>query len=529
MKNLTGIERQRQVIQLELDRLKTQEERNAMGQFSTPTELANDILEHAKNIMPKREKIRFLDPAFGTGSFFSALLKMFSTTRIEAAMGYEIDTHYGMPASDLWANTMLDYRLTDFTSAKPPESEKEKFNLIICNPPYVRHHHINGQKERLRGKALSSAHMKLSGLAGLYCYFMALTHPWMKANAIAGWLIPSEFMDVNYGQSVKDYLLNEVTLLQIHRFDPNDVQFDDALVSSAVVWFENKKPNKNHKIKFTYGGTIDAPHNEKEISASVLAVEKKWTRFPLSEERVETGAAKLSDFFTIKRGIATGDNKFFVMSREEIERRELPIEHFRPILPSPRYLTDTIIEADNDGNPRIKKQLFVLDCKLSIDELKKCYPKLHKYLQEGIETGVSDRYLCKNRKLWYAQENRPESTFYCTYIGRSDKEGTKPFRFILNHSKAIVANSYLILYPKPQVIKEIENNKGLEKKLLVALNKITCKAMLDEGRVYGGGLHKMEPRELANVPALEVDALLSGSSNNALYSDKFSAALQICR
>jgi hypothetical protein len=42
-------------------------------------------------------------------------------------------------------------------------------------------------------------------------------------------LIPSEFMDVNYGAAVKRYLLNKVTLLHIHRFDPHDVQFGDAL------------------------------------------------------------------------------------------------------------------------------------------------------------------------------------------------------------------------------------------------------------------------------------------------------------
>jgi adenine-specific DNA-methyltransferase len=32
------------------------------------------------------------------------------------------------------------------------------------------------------------------------------------------------FMDVNYGQAVKDYLLREVNLLRIHRFAPKDVQ-----------------------------------------------------------------------------------------------------------------------------------------------------------------------------------------------------------------------------------------------------------------------------------------------------------------
>ncbi len=513
MMNIEQLESQRQMLQVELDRRKTQEERNIMGQFSTPIALANDVLTHAKNIFPKRDKVRFLDPAFGTGSFYSALNTVFPLTRIEAATGFEIDEHYGEPALRLWEQTDLNYQLADFTKQTPPD-EEQKYNLIICNPPYVRHHHINGQKEQLQAKALEAANMKLSGLAGLYCHFIALTHSWMKKNGIAGWLIPSEFMDVNYGQGVKDYLLTEVTLLQIHRFDPSNVQFDDALVSSAVVWFKNKKPGKNHKVKFTYGGTIDNPVNEKDVSLPALVKEKKWTRFPLSEEREEINVPKLSDFFSVKRGIATGDNKFFVLTRKQIEDRDLPIKQFRPILPSPRYLDTTEVKADKNGYPDIENQLFVLDCKLPFDEVKQAYSKLYSYLEEGVRSGVSERYLCKNRKIWYSQENRPESRFYCTYIGRSDKEGKKPFRFILNRSKAIVTNSYLILYPNPQLEKEIEQNPELSEQLLNALNQITGKAMLDEGRVYGGGMHKIEPKELANVPATEISNVLEKALTN---------------
>jgi adenine-specific DNA-methyltransferase len=129
---------------------------------------------------------------------------------------------------------------------------------------------------------------------------------------------------------------------------------------------------------------------------------------------------------------------------------------------------------------------------------------LYAYLQVGIKTGVADRYLCKSRKLWYAQENRADSHFYCTYMGRSDKNGKKSFRFILNHSKAIVANSYLILYPKPEVEAVIAKDPEMVTIFFAALNAITEKVMIDEGRVYGGGMHKLEPKELANVPAPEI-------------------------
>lgn len=520
--DIDSTEDQRQMLQALLDGKKTQEERNVMGQFATPIALAIDILNHAKSIIPKHEKIRFLDPAIGTGSFYSALNFVFPSSRIEAATGFEIDEYYGKPSIRLWKGTELDYQIADFTKQVPPNDYK-KYNLIICNPPYVRHHHIKHQKERLQAKALASANMKLSGLAGLYCYFMALTHPWMKKNGIAGWLIPSEFMDVNYGHALKEYLLNKVTLLQIHRFDPSNSQFVDAIVSSAVVWFKNSKPNGNEMVKFTYGGTIDKPEHEKDISLTTLATEKKWTRFPLSDKREISSAPKLSDFFTVKRGIATGSNSFFILTREQVEERGLPLEQFRPILPSPRYLDATEVKADSNGYPDLKNQLFVLDCKLHLDEVKNFYPKLFTYLEEGIQAGVSERYLCKTRKIWYSQENRPESLFYCTYIGRSYGETKKPFRFILNKSNAIVSNSYLILYPKPYLKKEIDQNSELSKQLLKALNQITGKAMLEEGRVYGGGMHKMEPKELLNVPAIEIDLLLQKDTTKALRTDDFAA------
>ncbi len=95
-----------------------------------------------------------------------------------------------------------------------------------------------GDKERLKTLIADRFGLDISGLAGLYAHFLLLCDAWMAPGGLAIWLIPSEFMDVNYGAAVKTYLTEHVKLLHIHRYCPSDVQFCDALVTSAIVVFE---------------------------------------------------------------------------------------------------------------------------------------------------------------------------------------------------------------------------------------------------------------------------------------------------
>jgi adenine-specific DNA-methyltransferase len=315
--------------------------------------------------------------------------------------------------------------------------------------------------------------------------------------------MPSEFMDVNYGQAIKRYLLNKVSLLRIHRFDPNDVQFEDALVSSAVVWFRNDPPPADHMVDFTFGGSLFTPALSRTVPATALQKEAKWTRFPVSGEREENIRHRLADLFTIKRGVATGANKFFILTREQIAAWGLPREVFRPILPSPRYVLLDEIGADQDGMPLLDRQLFLLDYRLSEGEVRTRYPRLWSYLEEG-KGDVSGRYLCRSRQLWYFQEERLPAPILCTYIGRSDAKSGRPFRFILNHSQAIAANVYLLLYPKPALARAISRDGSLLRRVWETLNNTCPCSIVGEGRVYGGGLHKLEPRELGNVDATSI-------------------------
>lgn len=162
---------------------------------------------------------------------------------------------------------------------------------------------MNGEdKERLQRLAYEMTGVEVNGLAGLYVYFLLLATAWMEDDGYAGWLIPSEFMDVNYGAPLKRYLTDRLTLIRAHRFDPDDVQFGDALVSSVVLVFRKAPPPRGHEVEFTFGGTMSKPHASDRILLELLRESRKWTVYPSharnDRHTVSDGnGPSLSDFF----------------------------------------------------------------------------------------------------------------------------------------------------------------------------------------------------------------------------------------
>ena len=315
--DIIDIERERERIQDIIDCSKKIDERRIMGQFATPYELAKEIISYGLSLL-QDDEIQLLEPSFGTGSFFSALLSTNKCKSISNITGYEIDSEIYQKAISLWNENQYNLICGDFLTAQA----KNNYNLLISNPPYVRHHFINKEQKAKLGKDVKKeTNLSISGLAGLYCYFILLAHKWLKPGAISGWLIPSEFMDVNYGKTIKDYLLNKVHLLKNHRYVPENSKFKDALVSSCVVWFKNEIVNADYTVELSYGGTHEKPSSTILVTKKQLQSESKWTSItakPITSKEDEKQVPTLGDYFTIKRGLATGDNNFFILSKEQI-------------------------------------------------------------------------------------------------------------------------------------------------------------------------------------------------------------------
>lgn len=445
--------------------------RNRDGQFATPSALAAQLVAMALEAHGPGP-VALLEPSVGTGALVSALLE--AGAPVEAMLGVERDARFVAAARALWGGRGLELRCADFL-ALPAEP---RFSLLLANPPYVRHHHLDAEtKARLRAAAARLG-VAASGLMGLYGYFLLLGGAWLRPGGAAAWLIPAEILDVDYGTNVRAFLAERWTVLRVHRADPRDPLFGDALVSSALLTLQNAPPPPGHAVRFTAGGSPDAPASEAWIPQARLGGGARWPP-------VEPGEGeRLGDHFLVRRGLVTGGDAFFVRR----DPGELPTEHLRPLLPSPRHLRADEVRARPDGGPDLPAPRWLLDCDLPPERVEAEHPAIWALLA-GAPVEVRHGYLCSRRSPWYRQERRAPPPIVVSYMGR----GERPFRFVRNRSRAVAGNTWLCLYPR-QPMSEAELDGWWRR-----LSALPVEALTRIGRVYGGGLHKLEPGELLGL------------------------------
>jgi adenine-specific DNA-methyltransferase len=452
--------------------------RRTRGQFFTPI-WAGEVM--ARWLATEPVKL-LLDPGCGSGSLLipAAQSQSRRTTRL---LGLDIDPiaiDMCRANRSLRGIERLEVRQADFLLDELGESP----DAVICNPPYSRHHAIPPEQKRaIHDGFRQRLGLSLSRLAGLHVLFLVRALEVGADDARLAFITPSDWLDVGYGDKVKELLLGQAHVEALILLDGNTLFFDGVLTTAAITLMRKGPGESTATQVIRLGADLPAPSRViadlrstapgEELS---LAAGAKWAR----PQRPRRRGKRLGDLARVRRGIATGRNGFFVLSESRRRALRLPLSAVRPCISSPRTFDGNELRSEDLERFGPDVPRWVLDVRDPKAEIGA--GAVARYLTEGRELGVSDGYLASRRSPWFALERRGDCPILFSYFNRA-----RP-RFVRNFAGAIPLNNWLIVEP----------HEGVDADELFALlrSRTVMRRLGENCRLYGSGLWKLEPSEL---------------------------------
>lgn len=476
--------------------------RKELGQFFTPKPIADVMVRWASYGYRTRS---FLDPGVGSGVFVRSLL--------EGRRGNSIRAAVSIDGIDIDANIMS---LAE-NNVQPSKSESLRFiredflrfetsglyQSIVCNPPYLKHHWMKNKVDNANSvKSIAGYDLPIS--TNSYCLFMFRSRALIGTPGRCAFIIPSEFLNANYGVAVKRYLAADASFKGIVLFNFNTAVFDDAITTACIVLFENGGIRSEVVTFVTIRGpdqledafgllsardstnTLFGWANREKIGVlrrDKLEPTRKWKNYFATESRKQAlSLVPLSKYASCSRGIATGANDFFTMSEPTRQKLSIGMENLIPCVTKSAGVPGLIFTKEHyRGLVKAGARVYLLRPLLPLS------PAVEIYLKQGEAQEVPLRYLPSHRDPWYSPENQRPACIWAMVFSRNRT------RFIWNKAGVNHLTTFHGIYP---------NSLGqrLLKPLLLFLWSDFCQDALEEQqRQYGNGLKKYEPRDIERM------------------------------
>jgi len=385
-----------------------------------------------------------------------------------------------------------DYTRLDLS----PTSRRTAF---VGNPPYVRHHAISPTAKAWAKQTARDLGLVASSLAGLHVHFYLATARHAHPGDVGCLVTSAEWLDVGYGSVLRALLVGRLGVQSLHLLDPKSRPFAGAMTTALVAAFEVGNGTGPVRFRFVHSGEPlgDLSCGGQMIDRSKAAGTPRWSQFFVPPSRhlarpqnahpdAPPRLVRFGSLVRVSRGIATGSNKFFVMTAGEAGSRGLAA-FARPAVTSAKEV------ISSPGAIRVTPSHKVLiDLPRILDGHGSATSAALKYISEGETIGVSKRYLCRHRRPWWRLGVGPTPRAVATYMARQAPV------FALNPDGLILLNIAHGLYPRIAMTDE-------ELASLVAYLNEVRQSYRGQGRTYHGGLEKFEPHEMESlpVPALE--------------------------
>ncbi len=470
-------------------------QRKERGAFYTPDVLALDLVEGAIS----RSDARVLEPSCGEACFLKHAWRRLvdlgasEADAAEQLFGCELhETSAEAARESLQANGMGAHIATgDFFDYVAPQP----MDAIVGNPPYIRYQDFAGES---RDKALARCEeygVHLSSLCSSWAPFLVTCVSMLAQGGSLGMVLPAELLSVGYAGPVRRLLIESFASLDITMFEER--VFPEVQEEVILLLARGKGSSCGGLITLHRRQGLEPDGSQAGREVAVPVDGSRWTALL---EPAATGGAfsrdsfcRLADWGRVSLGAVTGDNRFFTLSEARRAELGISLHHVRPLVPpgSKHLRTLSYGQAQVQASCAARQATWLFypdESALDGDVLA--------YIAYGETGGVSQRYKCRVRAPWWRVPlpKQPADLLF-TYMNDvtpqlcTNAEG----RCHLNSVHGVA-------------LKEEVRQLGCELLPLAALNSVTALSAEMEGRQYGGGLLKMEPREAASlkVPAPEV-------------------------
>lgn len=466
------------------------EHRKKYAQFFTPEFISDFMTDWIFHENPTCCKI--LEPAFGLGVFSRSILKRKSQICIT---GYDIDdTVLGVAKANFASKSdIISIAKADYLESK----WDAKYDGIICNPPYLKYHdYDNG---RYISQINSHLGTNLNGFTNIYTLFLLKSIAQLNEGGRLAYIIPSEFLNSDYGIEVKRFLLQSGTLKHIIIVDFTECAFDDALTTACILFCQ--KDNSEHDIRFSVIKDVStlssALTNYVSYEISELDAEIKWRQYyETTSSSKYMHLVPFSTFAKVTRGIATGANEFFTFKISKKDKYHITERCLLPCICHAQDVTSLIFTKD-DFHLLANEDKSVYLFNGSADERNH---NVESYLHIGIKNKYNERYLCASRKPWYALENRSPSPIWVSVFNR------RVLRFVRNEANIHNLTTFHCVYTTEEIDTDILFS--------YLLTNVAKDIFLDNSRQYGNGLIKFEPNDLNKGKCVDLRLL---SDDEKLY------------
>ena len=197
---------------------------------------------------------------------------------------------------------------------------REGFDIVIGNPPYIRHEKIRALKPALK----TQFEAFFASTADISAYFYKRGEELLRERGILTYICTNKFMRSRYGKNLRQFLASEMSLQSL--LDFGSVSVFEAAVDACIVLVEKRLPEVNHTFRAsTLRGESEGFNVQEAFQAqafpmqvSQLSVEG-WTvaspeTFALIEKIQDTGTS-LEEYVNggLYRGVVTGCNDAFII------------------------------------------------------------------------------------------------------------------------------------------------------------------------------------------------------------------------